>query len=353
MHFTIWLTKECNLQCSYCYEGKNKQQGMMSLETAKEVIDFIYKQIVIKKTIHDYISIDFLGGEPLLNYEVMRYMIEKIKSWKLVTPIFMSTTTNAVLLTKDKIAYLMGALDEISVSIDGKEQTHNMHRKFPDNSGTYLAIISNIRKVLSYKNSTCGLRARMTVCPDTAKWLYENVVFLIKLGFKMVVPVMDRFVDWSKKEEDELYRQMTKIYKNIVEKRKDLMIGLVDDVTLRHESFCLAGEMTMHISPDGAIFPCAYVMGQNDFVFGNVRRGIQTEKVKWLQNINNSQMVASCMSCAWKHLCHGYRCRLLNYATTGDFFTPSAATCLNEHLQLRLCRECYALGRKEENILGS
>lgn len=348
MHFTIWLTKECNLQCTYCYEGKNKQHSIMSIEKAKEVTDFIYRQIIIEETNHDYVSIDFLGGEPLLNFDVMLYIIETVRSWELPVPIFMSTTTNAVLLTKEKSTCLMSRLDEISVSIDGKEQTHDLHRKFPDGSGSFQSMIANIQELLSYTDKSCKLRARMTVGPDTAKWLYENVIFLINLGFQTVVPVMDRFVDWSEKEADCLYQEMVKIYEKIAVKRKDLLIGLVDDITLRQESFCLAGEVTMHISPDGTIFPCSYVMGLDDFVFGDVRRGILAEKVEWLRNINNDKMDDSCIACAWKRLCTGNRCRLLNYAATGDFFTPSAATCLNERLQLKLCREFYSSERKKQ-----
>ncbi len=54
------------------------------------------------------------------------------------------------------------------------------------------------------------------------------------------------------------------------------------------------------------------------------------------------------MLCAWKRLCNGNRCRLLNYATTGDFFTPSATTCLNEHLQLKLCKKYYSLNKNKQ-----
>ncbi len=348
MHFTIWLAKECNLQCAYCYEGKNKQHSIMSLITAKEVADFIHRKISIEKAVYDYVSIDFLGGEPLLNYEVMCYMIERLRSWALTVPMFISMTTNAILLSKDKTEYLVSSLDEISVSIDGKEKTHDMYRKFPDGNGSYRHIIANIQDLLSYEDYSCRLRARMTVRPDTAKWLYENVSFLVNMGFKTVVPVMDRFVDWTEEEADILYKEMTKIYEEMVAKRKDLFIGLVDDVTLRQESFCLAGEVTMHISPEGTIFPCSYVMGKEDFNLGDVRRGILTEKVEWLRDINNAQMNNSCMLCAWKRLCNGNRCRLLNYATTGDFFTPSAATCLNEHLQLKLCKKYYSLNKNKQ-----
>lgn len=337
MQFTIWLTYDCNLQCTYCYEGNNKPSGKMSLETANEVSDFIYKQITIEKSIDDYVSIDFLGGEPLLNYETMCYLIEKIRSWDIKMPIFLGTTTNAVLLTKDKIIYLMKMLDEISLSIDGKKLTHDMHRKNHDGSGSYKTIISNINEILSCENWISKIRVRMTVSPTTVNYLYENVDYLVGLGFKTIVPMIDRFVDWPEEESNCLYQEMIKIHEGIAIKQNDLKLGLVDDISLRQESFCLAGEETMHISPDGIIFPCTYVVGQDDFIFGDVRKGIKSEKVEWLKNINSAKMTDCCMSCAWKRLCIGNRCRLLNFAATGNFYTPSYATCINERLHLKLC----------------
>lgn len=348
MFFTIWLTTECNLQCTYCYEGSEKKQGIMSMETAQAVIDFIYLQIITQKTIYSYLSIDFLGGEPLLNYEVMCYIIEKVRSWQLAVPVYISMTTNATLLTKEKIAYLINSLDEISMSIDGDKQTHDMYRKFSDGSGSYKIVIENIRELLKYQKSFCNFRARMTIRPETAKLLYENVNYMIDLGFKTIVPVMDRFIDWTQEEADCLYTEMIKIYEKFIVNRKDLFIGLVDDITLRRESLCLGGEITLQISPNGVIFPCSYVMGQDNFAFGDVQNGVQNEKKEWIKKINNMPMTESCNFCAWQCFCNGNRCRLLNYATTGDFTIPSAATCLNERLQLKLCREYYRSEKRSQ-----
>lgn len=348
MKFTVWLTNDCNLKCTYCYERNNKKQDKMLPDTASQVVDFILKQMQ-KRKINDCIIIDFLGGEPLLNYEIMHFIIEKIKSQETVYPILMRTTTNAVLLTEDKSRYLMNALDEISVSIDGNEQTHNTHRKCCDGTGSYMSIIENIRNLLSYEGASCNLRARMTITPTTAKYLFDNVSYLVSLGFKTIVPVIDLFSNWSEIETELLYQEVAKIYEGFVVTGNDLRIGLVDDVSLRQESLCLAGEETMHIGSDGTIYPCSYVMGQEEFIFGDIRKGVIQEKIAWLKCINNSKMVDSCMQCAWRSLCKGNRCRLLNYAVTGDFDTPPAAMCVDEHLHLRISKQYYqkkALGRE-------
>ena len=335
MQFTVWLTYDCNLRCKYCYEGENKAHGKMNLDTAKNVLAFIKNKINYQHEEDDFDSIEFHGGEPLLNYEVMQYMIEEIKSWETSAPIYMSTTTNAVLLTKDKIEYLMDNLSELSVSLDGTKETHDRNRKFVSGVGSYDSIIENIEDLIKCKDKPCGLRVRMTVIPETAEYLYRDIEFLVNLGFTNIVPAMDNFSEWSTEAVDRLYQETTRVYDEIYLKRDALMLGLIDNISMRQPSVCLAGEKTMHISPDGEIYPCAYVMNEVKFKLGNAEVGILKDKVEELKKINEKKIEA-CSDCAWNFCCIANRCKLLNYAITGDYYKPAASSCMNEHLLLRI-----------------
>lgn len=334
MQFTIWITYECNMKCSYCYEGKEKPKVRMGFKTAEEVLKFIKKKI---KNVNSIINIQFHGGEPLLNYDVLKYMIDEVKSWnnKFIS---MFLTTNAVLLNDDNISYLTNNLDELSVSIDGKEETHDLNRKFLDDNGSYQLVIENVKKVLKSKN--CKIIARMTLTPETGKFLYENIDFLVQLGAKTILPVIDQFNNnWDDVSINVVLEEIKKVYNIIYKKNRSISIGIIENLNYRKISRCLAGERTMHISPVGDIYPCAYVINIEKFLLGNIKDGIDITKVKKLEEINQKK-IEDCNSCKWSIMCNGNRCKLLNYAITGDFYKPSYVTCLNEHLLLKANNYC-------------
>lgn len=334
MQFTIWLTYECNLRCSYCYEGKEKGQDRMSVGTAKQVLKFINNKIT---HIHNNIMILFHGGEPLMNYDILKYMINEIKRWN-NDCISLYLTTNALLLNDDRISYLTSNLDELSISIDGKERIHNLNRKFPDGSGSYQLIIENVKKI--FNQNKCNVIARMTLTPETGKYLFENIKFLVGLGAKKILPAIDQFnSNWNEVSIDEVLSEVKKVYDELYILKEEYSIGIIEDLKYRRESSCMAGEQTMHISPNGEIYPCAYVMNVSRFELGNVEIGINEEKLKNLKEINEKN-IKKCNKCSWNYMCHGTRCKLLNYAITKDFYQPAFSTCMYEHLLLKVKNYC-------------
>lgn len=337
MEITIWVTYDCNMECTYCYERK-KGHAIMSESTCNEVLRFIYNLFTSDKD-SLFHSIVFHGGEPLLNYAAVEKIVYEIKDWDMGVPIFFSMTTNGTILNEEKTDFLVNNIDEISISLDGTHKTHSRCRSLKDGFDNYEDIEANVKNILKSKMSKCNFRARMTITPESGKELYENIKYLCDMGFTKIVPVLDCFSKWTNAEIEQLYIQMTKVYKEISKHSPELSIGLIDDISLREPGFCLAGIEHMHISPEGQIFPCAYVMGVTEYLLGNVVEGIDSKKIKWLMEINGSPMNSDCEACAWKKFCDGNRCRLLNYVVTGDYFTPSQVTCLNERLHLRFLQE--------------
>lgn len=77
MFIGLWVTTACNLKCNYCYEGDDKHNEAMTIETANKVIDFIIQQAKIRND--EKIIVEFHGGEPLLNENIIRYVISKLE----------------------------------------------------------------------------------------------------------------------------------------------------------------------------------------------------------------------------------------------------------------------------------
>ena len=117
MLFNVWVTTACNLKCKYCYEGNHANGIQMSEETAMQVLNYMHRKI---EGISGYIVVNYHGGEPLLNYEIVHFMTEALKERFPNKKILFGITTNAILLDKEKMEYLSeNFFYNLSISIDG------------------------------------------------------------------------------------------------------------------------------------------------------------------------------------------------------------------------------------------
>lgn len=146
MQYTIWLTYACNLKCAYCYE-EEKRNLYLSKERARQLIDFIKNRSNTYSD--DNISIVLHGGEPMLNYEVLRYIVENVKIWD--KNVSISMTTNGTLINEDNIEFILDNINDLSISIDGTAKTHNANRKYRDGKGSFIDTIKNIDRILEKK----------------------------------------------------------------------------------------------------------------------------------------------------------------------------------------------------------
>ncbi|MBD5480905.1 MAG: radical SAM protein [Lachnospiraceae bacterium] len=328
MQFTIWITYDCNLKCSYCYEGNEKRSTKLSFENAEKILAFIQQKA---QDCTDTISINLYGGEPLLNYDVFCFIVNTIKKWD-NRHLAIFTTTNGTLLDDEKIEFLTGNLTELSLSIDGEKGTHDKCRKYKNGSGTFDDIIPFIPQLLSKSRN---IVARLTVTPDNAENLANNIKFLYKQGFNKIVPVIDQYDPrWNHNYMKTLIEELKKVIDQLYVESKDILVGMIEEVGYRKSSLCLAGTKTMHFSPDGDIYPCAHVMGYLNLKIGDVINGIDSNKVREIQALNGIP-IESCKGCSWIELCHGARCKLMNYAVSKCYDPPFSA-CMNERVLLEV-----------------
>lgn len=163
------VTQQCNMRCIYCsYSGKfpykrAHNNTRMSFNIAKRAIDFFLTHS--KESEGKFIS--FYGGEPLLNFALIRkciaYMNEKSDE-----KIYFGITTNGTLLNEEMIKFLLQTNKvQITISLDGPKEIHDRYRKFPSGEGTYDFIINNIKKIkqICQNISSLGLKFNVTIAP--------------------------------------------------------------------------------------------------------------------------------------------------------------------------------------------
>lgn len=326
LYFNLWVTMYCNFSCRYCYESDNKPSSYMTNDVADSSISFILD--LFQKGKYTALWINFHGGEPMLNVKIIKYIVEKLYKYNI--KLFTSMTTNCSVLDEEICDYI----NELTISLDGKKDTHDRNRIQRNGKGTYDLVINNALKMLRKKGE---VRLRMVVSPDTVSELASGIKHLVSLGFNEIIAGVDYFnSNWNEQLFDELQGQY-----ELVRKWRDtemmgvkLRIGTLDE-TPQEKGRCVVGCDGYQVNTDGFIYPCTYVVGKNEFCIGNVFNGFDQEKIDKLNRISD-RSTEVCEGCSNYKYCTSPRCLMLNYILTGDYYIPSGVVCANENLKLKL-----------------
>jgi uncharacterized protein len=327
--FTIWLTNKCNLACSYCYEKNN-----VNRVANEEVIDIETIVAFIKGKADQYkendILISFHGGEPLLEYNRIKEYVECLESGFRNRGLFFFMTTNGLLLNKEKAEYLMNHLAELSVSIDGCREAHDLNRVFSNGRGSYQEIIQNIEQSGLDKSK---LRIRMTVTANNVEYLASGVDNLVVQGFRCIVPAVAlEDPEWTEERlmilENELIRIKKKYY------GKNIRIAMIDRKEMQKKGQCSGGITSFNIMKNGDVYPCEFVAGNKSFLLGNIT-DIHIDELE-LRRLYGHDACKDCTECTYKMYCKGVRCKYINKSTNGDFNTPSDIACMVENIKYRI-----------------
>lgn len=316
----IWVTHRCNYRCKYCYVKPMLSSSDLSIEAAREILNFIAQTIDPQQEL----IINFHGGEPTLNFEVIKFIVETVPVL-MENKVLFGMTTNGSMLTEDIINYLSEHFKfNLSISIDGDEQTQKANRIPIVEVPGYHEILEN---ALLLQNKTNRVRARMTFDQNNVKDLFSNLKFLIDKGFKLICisPNIYR-EDWQDEEFAEVLAQLKKV-KQYVEEHNIDDVSLYDiQSTFSELSKCTACESYFNFDVDGSIYPCSFVVGDSDFIVGNARTGLVPEKIAYINKVK-STTIHECSDCALSPYCLSARCIFANYATTGDFNQPNLVQC--------------------------
>jgi uncharacterized protein len=335
MSIVIWVTTACNLQCTYCYEGIEKENVYLNGNTADKIIIFIKEQI--ECTGIQQLYLNFHGGEPLLNMIIIKSMVKEIKklAMKFEVIVQYGMTTNGVLLDDSSISFLSEHFQSLSISIDGIQSVHDYNRIDHHGKGTYAIIMKNTKKLLDKKSD---IRIRMTITAESVDGLFNNIYHLINNKFKTIVPVVNiEDQNWNIEKMNVLFRELERT-KKYMDQLNDptITVGIVTNCkSVTKKSRCMGGKSSMHISCRGDIYPCVYTMENKKYLLGNVVSGIDEHKVENVHKISN-QEVDLCIGCTNQLFCDGPRCLLVNEKVTGYLKSPSPVLCQIEHVKRKL-----------------
>ncbi|NBI06442.1 radical SAM/SPASM domain-containing protein [Senegalia massiliensis] len=343
----LLLTEDCNLQCKYCFEGLDKRKKTMDFETAKKSIDMLISDKENNKILNKsiYYNIAFFGGEPLLNFKLMKEILKYTKSLEIKgeREFLFSITTNGTIMNKEIFEFLVENKVGVLLSIDGSKKTHNLNRITKSGSGSYNLIEKNMHYFLDYQNILKNsIQVRHTATKETVKYLYMDIKSLFDLGFKKVNFDLDITENWTDIEGRELEHELNKLakyYKEIIiqNDKKDIFVfnqTMKRIIKPNTKSYCGAGTVMYTIDADGNKYLCARLL-EKKYRIGDVH------------NIQNAQHISNnliydynqheCKDCDLFGVC--YKCIALNENNTGSFYRVNGLFCFYQRTIINLMRK--------------
>ncbi len=314
----LHIAHDCNLACKYCFAEEGEYHGrraLMSFEVGKKALDFL----VANSGNRINLEVDFFGGEPLMNWQVVKDLVAYGRS--LEEPynkkFRFTLTTNGVLLNDDILEFANKEMANVVLSIDGRKEVHDKMRPFRGGQGSYDMIVPKFQKVAESRDQM-NYYVRGTFTHHNLDFA-EDVLHLADLGFEQisVEPVVAQPTDdYAITEADipVLKQEYDKLATAMIKRREDgkpfnffhFMIDLEGGPCVaKRLSGCGSGTEYLAVTPWGDFYPCHQFVGNEEFLMGNVFEGIKRDDIRDEFKCCNVYAKDKCKKCFAKFYCSG------------------------------------------------
>ena len=335
----LHIAHDCNLACRYCFAGEGEYKGdrsLMSLEVGKKALDFLVANSGNRRNL----EVDFFGGEPLMNFDVVKELVAYGRELeKTHDKHFRFTlTTNGVLLRDDVIEFANKEMDNIVLSIDGRKEVHDHMRPFKNGKGSYDFILDKFKKVAESRNQQ-KYYVRGTFTHYNLDFV-KDVLSLADEGFEQisVEPVVAGPEEpYAIREEDipQICEGYDELAKEMLKRKKEgrgfnffhYMIDLSGGPCVyKRLSGCGSGTEYLAVTPWGDLYPCHQFVGEEEFCLGNVDDGIVNTEMRDTFKLCNVYAKEECRNCFAKFYCSG-GCAANAYHCHQDINKPYEKAC--------------------------
>ncbi len=335
----LHVAHDCNLTCRYCFASQGDFKGersLMSLEVGKKALEFLVKNSGNRRNL----EVDFFGGEPLMNFQVVKDLVSYGRQLeKEYNKNFRFTiTTNGVLLDGDKIDFINENMDNVVLSLDGRKEINDYMRKTINGDGSYDVILPKFKNMVE-KRGDKDYYIRGTFTNKNLDFSKDALHFYDE-GFKKISiePVVtSEDMDYALREEHldrvlEEYEKFSREYIRIKKRDKDFyffhfMIDLSQGpCILKRVTGCGAGSEYLAVTPEGELYPCHQFVGEEEFKIGDIFKGIEDTHLRDRFKMANIFNKEECRDCWAKYYCSG-GCHANAYYTHGNLMKPYRLGC--------------------------
>ena len=326
----LHVAHTCNLNCSYCFASQGNfkgERGLMSLETGKRALDFLIEN----SGDHVNLEVDFFGGEPLMNWDVVKEIVrygrsiekEHGKNFRF------TLTTNGVGIDDDVIDFANKEMHNVVLSLDGRKEVHDRLRKTADGRGSYDLIVPKFKKLVEARGGK-NYYMRGTFTHGNVDFT-EDIFHMADLGFDQLSmePVVCSPEDpYALTEEDlpKVMEQYEILAKDMLRREREghpitfyhYMIDLTEGPCIyKRISGCGSGTEYFAVTPWGDLYPCHQFVGEDKFKMGDIWNGVTNETIRDDFKMCNVYAREECRDCWARLYCSG-GCAANAYHGTGS-----------------------------------
>lgn len=314
----LHIAHDCNLACKYCFAEEGEYHGrraLMSFEIGKQALDFLVANSGKRKNL----EVDFFGGEPLMNWQVVKDLVaygrsleqEHNKNFRF------TLTTNGVLLDDEIMEFANKEMANVVLSIDGRKEVNDNMRPFRKGAGSYELIVPKFKKFAESRNQD-KYYVRGTFTRNNLDFA-ADVLHLADLGFKQisVEPVVaQESEEYAIREEDiaKVCEEYDMLAKEMIKREKEgkgfnffhFMIDLTGGPCVyKRLSGCGSGTEYLAVTPWGDLYPCHQFVGEEQYLMGNVYDGVITPELVEEFKCCNVYAKKDCQDCFARFYCSG------------------------------------------------
>lgn len=325
----LHIAHDCNLACKYCFAEEGEYHGdrsMMSFEVGKQALDFLVENSGNRRNL----EVDFFGGEPLMNFEVVKQLVaygrsleeEHNKKFRF------TLTTNGVLLDDEVMEFANREMANVVLSIDGRKEVHDTMRPTRNGKGSYDLIIDKFKKFAKLRAGK-SYYVRGTFTHDNLDFS-KDVLHLADEGFDQisVEPVVGPEEErYTIKEADlpKIMEEYDLLAKEIIKREKEgkgftffhFMIDLTGGPCVaKRLSGCGSGTEYLAVTPWGDLYPCHQFVGEDDFAVGTVFDGVTRQDIVSEFKKTSVYSKEDCRDCFARFYCSG-GCSANSYKLNG------------------------------------
>ena len=340
------IAHDCQLRCKYCFASTGdfgKGRKLMTFETGKHAIDFLLE----KSGDRQNLELDFFGGEPLLNFDVVKQIVEygRSREAEFGKKFRFTITTNGLLLDDDKIDFINREMHNVVLSIDGRKEVNDSMRVLANGKGCYDTILPKYKKLVEQRGDK-EYYVRATFTKNNLDFS-EDVFALYDAGFDQisVEPVVgdeSEAYALTEKELPAVFAEYEKLANRILDNEKNggkfnffhFMLDLDQGpCAIKRLRGCGCGNDYVAITPDGDIYPCHQFVGIDEYKMGNIDDGTFNNEMKADFACCHVYSKPDCKNCWAKFYCSG-GCNANNYQYMGDVRKAHKISCELEKKRL-------------------
>ena len=326
----LHVAHTCNLNCTYCFAAQGKYHGeraLMSFETGKRALDFLVENSGKRRNL----EVDFFGGEPLMNFEVVKQLVAYARSIedKCGKHFRFTLTTNGVLLDDEVTEFANRECHNVVLSLDGRKEVHDRLRKTINGKGSYDTIVPKFQKFVKARGDK-GYYVRWTFTHNNTDFT-NDIFHMADLGFtelSMEPVVCAPGEEYALTEEDlpVLFEQYEILAKEMLRREREgrpftfyhYMLDLSGGPCIyKRISGCGSGTEYLAVTPWGELYPCHQFVGDPKYSMGNIWDGVTNKALQDEFKLCNAYARPDCKGCWAKLYCSG-GCAANAYHATGS-----------------------------------